>query len=142
MAVGFQVTFDAHDPRALGEFWAQVLGYRSQDPPAGFASWEEFLEQIGVPPEERDSAWAVVDPEGVGPRLFFQRVPEGKTAKNRMHLDVNVAAAVEASERPELIRARARELVELGARQVDEREKMGEFWVVMTDPEGNEFCLQ
>jgi len=142
MAVGFQVTFDAHDPRALGEFWAQVLGYRSQDPPEGFASWEAFLEQIGVPPAERDSAWAVVDPEGVGPRLFFQRVPEGKTAKNRMHLDVNVAAAVEASERPELIRARARELVELGARQVEEREKMGEFWVVMTDPEGNEFCLQ
>ncbi|WP_019137248.1 VOC family protein [Cellulomonas massiliensis] len=142
MAVEFQVTFDAHDPRALGEFWAQVLGYRSQDPPAGFGTWEEFLEHVGVPPEERDSAWAVIDPEGVGPRLFFQRVPEGKTAKNRVHLDVNVAAAVEAPQRPELVRARARELVALGARQVDEREKMGEFWVVMTDPEGNEFCLQ
>ncbi len=144
MAAAFQVTFDAHDPHRLGSFWREVLDYVDQPPPEGFASWEAFLDAQGVPPEGRDSAWAVVDPDGVGPRLYFQRVPEGKTAKNRVHLDVDCGGgpSVPADERRRRIEARAAELVDRGARRIDEKEELGSIWVVMQDPEGNEFCLQ
>lgn len=91
MALDLQITFDCADPAGLSAFWAEALGYRLQDPPAGFASWEEALTAMGVPPERRNDASAVVDPEGSGPRLFFQRVPESKQAKNRVHLDVRAA---------------------------------------------------
>jgi len=88
----------------------------------------------------------VIDPDGVGPRLLFQKVPEGKTAKNRVHLDVNVGAGLERADRPERCRARAAELVELGATELrvfEGEEGPGPgFWIVMADPEGNEFCLQ
>ena len=144
MATGFQVTFDAHDPRRLGTFWGDVLGYVDQPPPAGFDTWDAFLEAQGVPAEQRDSAWSVVDPDGIGPRLLFQRVPEGKTAKNRVHLDVNCGGgrAVPLDERRRRVQARAAELIERGARRIGQGEEPGGFWVVMEDPEGNEFCLQ
>ncbi|WP_394331494.1 VOC family protein [Streptomyces thermolilacinus] len=67
----------------------RVLGYVVPPPPDGFATWDDF--HRAQPPEERGSWFACVDPSGVGPRLYFQRVPEGKTAKNRVHLDVRVA---------------------------------------------------
>src|SRR5689334_12255857 len=88
--IPIQVTFDAADPDALARFWAGVLGYIVQPPPEGFDTWEAFLASIGLPESEWDKASAIVDPEGKGPRLYFQKVPEGKTVKNRMHLDVNV----------------------------------------------------
>ena len=144
MAIGFQVTFDAHDPRALGSFWRDVLGYVDQPPPGDFDTWEAFLEAQGVPPERWDSAWAVVDPDGAGPRLFFQRVPEGKTAKNRVHLDVDCGGgrSVPLDERRRRIEARAAELVRRGAHRIDVGEEPDSVWIVMQDPEGNEFCLQ
>lgn len=145
MAVPVQVTFDAADPVALGTFWREVLGYVEQPPPDGYASWDAFLDSQGVPLEERSSAYAVVDPDGAGPRLFFQRVPEGKTAKNRVHLDVNVGTGLERADRPARCRERAAELVVLGATQLtvfEGEEGPGSFWIVMLDPEGNEFCLQ
>lgn len=143
MAQTIQVTFDAADPQRLGRFWAAVLGYVDQPPPAGHASWEDFLASAGVPESERDSAWSVVDPDGGGPRLFFQRVPEGKTAKNRVHLDVTVSGGrqVPLDERRPRVDARAAELVELGAELVGPGEELGSYWVVLRDPEGNEFCL-
>ena len=76
MARDVQITFDCADPAGLAAFWADTLGYRLQDPPKGFESWEQALEAMGVPPESRNDASAVVDPEGSGPRLFFQRVPD------------------------------------------------------------------
>ena len=82
MARDVQITFDCADPAALSAFWAEALGYRLQDPPGGFETWDQALEAMGVPPENRNDASALVDP-GRGPRLFFQRVPEGKQAKNR-----------------------------------------------------------
>lgn len=145
MAVPVQVTFDAADPATLGRFWGEVLGYVEQPPPDGHASWDAFLDTLGVPPDERNSAYAVIDPDGVGPRLLFQKVPEGKTAKNRVHLDVSVGAGLERADRPARCRQRSAELVELGATQVrvfEGEEGPGSFWIVMTDPEGNEFCLQ
>jgi hypothetical protein len=88
---------------------------------------------MGVPEDQQQSAYAVVDPAGAGPRLFFQRVPEQKTAKNRVHLDVNVGK--------DRLDAKVAELVALGATEHGRREELGSSWVVMRDPEGNEFCL-
>ena len=134
MAHGVQVTFDCAEPGRLAEFWAGVLGYVIQPPPEGFDSWPAFLTSIGVPESEWTSRSAAVDPEGKGPRLFFQRVPELKAAKNRVHLDVNVGhdAVDEAVQR----------LTEAGGTVVRDVSEMGERWVVMADPEGNEFCVQ
>ncbi|WP_456847314.1 VOC family protein [Cellulomonas sp. P5_C6] len=145
MAVPVQVTFDAADPRALGRFWGEVLGYVEPPPPDGFASWGAYVDTLDLPVEQRDALYYVVDPDGVGPRLLFQRVPEAKTAKNRVHLDVNVGEGLDPADRPALCRQRAAELVELGATQLQvfvDEDGPGSFWIVMADPEGNEFCLQ
>ena len=122
---------DAADPAKLAVFWAEALGYVVQPPPPGFDSWDAFAEANGIPPERRNDYSAIIDPDGAGPRFFFQRVPEGKAAKNRVHLDVH--AGLDAVDR----------LVALGATKVEEfdRGPMGR-WVVMLDPEGNEFCVQ
>jgi hypothetical protein len=93
MAFAFQITFDSADPARLGNFWAELLGYVQQPPPNGFASWEEFLRGVGYPEDELYAAYAIVDPEQGGPRIYLQRVPEPKHAKNRVHLDVNVRGA-------------------------------------------------
>jgi hypothetical protein len=144
MATGIQVTFDAADPAALGGFWAEALGYIEQPPPDGFDSWDAFLDSIGVPADQRDTAYAIIDPDGDRPRIYFQKVPEAKTVKNRVHLDLNVAARGETpmSERRETVDAEVTRLVGLGATRHDAVDRDNEYWVVMTDPEGNEFCVQ
>ena len=140
--VTFQVTFDAADPERLGKFWGEVLGYVEQPPPPGFDSWDAFADSVGSPADKRDALYAVIDPDGRRPRLLFQRVPEDKTAKNRVHLDVNVGAGLPEAERSEAVRARVRVLCALGAVEVGELTEYGSHWVVMLDPEGNEFCVQ
>lgn len=143
MATTFQVTFDATNPQALGEFWCAALGYVTQPPPDGFADWDAALDAWGVPPEDRDSRNALVDPDGQGPRIFIQKVPEPKAAKNRVHLDVNVSAGIpDHSDRKAKVRSEADRLTVLGATVSREFEEMGDYWVVLQDPEGNEFCLQ
>lgn len=143
MAQGFQVTFDAHDPQLLAEFWAVALGYVLQPPPPGFESWDAFADEMDIPLDRRDSMSAVVDPDGARPRLLFIKVPEGKTAKNRMHLDIEAPGAREAAEGERIVKARehADRLVAAGATRIDEREEYGSRWIVMHDPEGNEFCV-
>ncbi|MCP3781992.1 MULTISPECIES: VOC family protein [Micromonospora] len=139
-----QITFDCADPAALAAFWATTLGYRLQDPPGGFESWEQALEAMGVPPERRNDASAVVDPAGTGPRLFFQRVPEGKQAKNRVHLDVRAAPGLSGDERMAALEAEAERLVTHGATRLQRHEPappLGAGHLIMADPEGNEFCL-
>lgn len=138
-----QITFDCADPGALARFWAGAIGYEEQAPPEGFESWDQLLAKMGVPEEERDSRSAVIDPEGVRPRLFFQRVPEGKTAKNRMHLDIHVAVGMQGDERRRTIEAESARLTGLGATVLRrlEPEMLSEFCIVMADPEGNEFCV-
>ena len=84
----FQVTFDCAEPERLAGFWCEVLGYVVPPPPEGFATWDDY--DRSLPPQDQGSWFACVDPSGVGPRLFFQRVPEGKVVKNRLHLDVRV----------------------------------------------------
>ncbi|MGW4501065.1 VOC family protein [Micromonospora sp. NPDC004336] len=144
MARDVQITFDCADPAALAAFWADALGYQVQGPPAGFESWEQALEAMGVPPERRNDASAVLDPEGSGPRLFFQRVPEGKRAKNRVHLDVRAAPGLAGDARMAALEAEAERLVSRGATRLDRFEPappLGAGHIVMADPEGNEFCL-
>jgi hypothetical protein len=144
MATPLQIVFDCSDPASLGAFWADALGYVEQPPPEGFTSWVAFLDEIGVPADQRNSAYAVVDPDGSGPRIFFQQVPEGKTVKNRVHLDLNVAGEMGTAleDRKARIEAEAERLVAAGATVVGPKSERGEYWLVMRDPEGNEFCLQ
>ena len=125
MAVRFQVTFDAADPQRLAGFWALALGYQ----PETSSAWD-------------DHGW-LVDPDGVGSRLFFQRVPEPKTAKNRVHLDLHVGGeqGTPPLQRRRRIDAEAERVVAAGATRIAVHDEPDQYWVVLQDPEGNEFCL-
>jgi Glyoxalase-like domain len=144
VATSVQIVFDCADPDKLATFWAAALHYKIQDPPAGFTSWPDFLTAQGIPESEWNSASAVVDPDGKGPRIFFQRVPEGKVVKNRVHLDLNVGGprTAPADERHRRVDAEVDRLVQLGARKSRTVEERGEYFVNMFDPEGNEFDVQ
>ncbi|WP_063057987.1 VOC family protein [Nocardia sienata] len=152
MSRGVQVTFDAHDPQALSSFWRAVLGYIHPGPPGAelpagadpIAAWDDFLAGIGVPEQQRNSMSALEDPDGNGPRLFFQRVPEGKVVKNRVHLDVRVAPGLEGPERMAALEAECDRLLALGGTRIRRHEPAPPLetgFIVMADPEGNEFCL-
>ena len=135
----FQVTLDCVDPHAQARWWAGLLGYAVHDA-HDFVT--ELLESGVLPPDDavevdgrrafRD-ATAAADPSGSRPRLYFQRVPEAKTAKNRLHLDVRT--------RPEDLGAEVARVVGLGASFVEFNSQGEHRWAVMRDPEGNEFCL-
>jgi len=152
MSRTIQVTFDAHDPQKLSRFWADAVGYVNPPPPGRtpapgedpFEAWHAFLAEVGVPESEWNSASAAQDPDGTGPRLFFQRVPEGATAKNRVHLDLRAAPDLEGEERMAALDTEAERLVALGATRVERHEPappMTAGHLVMADPEGNVFCL-
>jgi predicted enzyme related to lactoylglutathione lyase len=106
------VTMDARDPETLAPFWAAALGYQVVFKEGSY---------VGLVPDGRP-----------GPTLLLQKVPEDKSGKNRVHLDLKV---------PDF-EAEATRLEELGARRTSgvERE-LGASWIVMADPEGNEFCV-
>ncbi len=125
MSVRFQVTFDAADPEGLAAFWETALGYERQDPPEGYATWEEWAAGVGIPKERWNDFAARVDPDGVRPRLFFQRVPEPKTVKNRVHLDVNVSGdrSVPRAERRRQVDAEVERLVRAGAKRLKVNEE-------------------
>ncbi|WP_193610203.1 VOC family protein [Nocardioides lijunqiniae] len=126
MATPWTLGCDAADPHALAAFWAGALDYV---PEPGY--------------DDPDGA-SIVDPDGVAPAISFLRVPEGKTAKNRMHIDVRVAGEPpwDLAEREWLIRAKADALQATGATHVREQHYDGALGhVVMLDPEGNEFCV-
>ncbi len=152
MSRTIQVTFDAQDPETLSRFWAAAMGYVNPPPPGRelepgqdpFDAWHAFLAEVGVPESEWSSASAAQDPDGDGPRLFFQRVPEGKSAKNRVHLDLRAAPGLDGDERMAALEAECERLVALGGTRVERHEPsppMSAGHIVMTDPEGNEFCL-
>jgi hypothetical protein len=120
----FQVTFDCAEPARVARFWAETLGYRA-----------DFDDDQG--------AAAAVDPSGSGPRLFFQRVPEGKVVKNRVHLDVRVGTGLVGDERLAVLETECARLEALGAvrGQLLLADDENESCQVMQDVEGNEFCL-
>jgi len=146
MSTPIQVVIDCADPGRLSQFWATALHYKVDDPPPGFDSWPDFLRAQEVPESEWNSASAVSDPVGKGPRVFFLRVPELKQGKNRLHLDLNVGGGRSFSleQRQDTIAAEVDRLESAGATvaKPGEVSSLGEYWVIMTDPEGNEFCLQ
>jgi hypothetical protein len=144
MATPIQIVFDANDPAQLADFWALALGYVVQPPPEGFDSWDDWARGMDIPEENWNDARALVDPGGIGPRIFFQRVPEGKTAKNRLHLDVNAGGGPDTpiTDRRRHVDAEVDRLVAAGATVIGPVEQRGEYWVVLGDPEGNEFCVQ
>jgi len=108
-----ELVIDAAEPRQIAQFWAAVLGYRVTD-------------------DSNDNDVELQAPDGSPPSLLFTRVPEGKSVKNRLHIDVNPSGQDQQAE--------LQRLIELGARHVDIGQ--GEqTWFVLADPEGNEFCL-
>lgn len=139
----FQVTFDANDPAKLADFWQVALDYKRDDPPNGFDTWDAFLKEAGVPEEKWNDADAIVPSNGSGPRIYFQKVPEGKVAKNRIHLDLRAAHGLKDIERMIALEKKAVLLEGIGAsriRRVD-ADGLNVGFIVMADPEGNEFCL-
>lgn len=93
MATKFQVAIDCADAARLVRFWAEALHYQVEPPPAGFETWNAYWRSIGVSEDELDdsvdAADSIIDPAGVGPRIVFLIVPEGKTVKNRLHFDLD-----------------------------------------------------
>ncbi|TDU73625.1 VOC family protein [Streptomyces sp. KS 21] len=136
----FQVTFDCAEPARLAAFWCEVLGYVVPTVPEGFATWEEY--HLSLPPED-EIYFACTDPSGVAPRLLFQRVPEGKVVKNRVHLDVRAGTGLVGEERLATLEAECARLMALGAKHVltQRADGVNESCITMQDIEGNEFCL-
>jgi len=135
----FQIVIDSNDPHRIVRFWAQALGMEIEDHhdqvvamlEAGQAEEEDIVTIDGR------RAWkegaALRDPEGRRPRILFQLVPEPKTTKNRVHLDVRVG--------DEHREARVEELIAAGAERLWDGQQGPFRWVTMADPEGNEFCV-
>ncbi|HEX2050418.1 MAG TPA: VOC family protein [Actinomycetota bacterium] len=123
------LTFDASHPRTVADFWAAALGYEV----APYTDEEiSRLRALGVD-DVRDDPSVLVRPPGDGPVMFFTKVPEGKTVKNRLHLDL----APDGDLQVEVER-----LVRLGAHVVARFEEEHGARAVMRDPEGNEFCVE
>ncbi len=149
MTTPIQLTIDCAAPSSQARFWATALRWDLEPPPDGADSWLEYWRSIGVAedeldPEDTDSN-SIVDPAGHGPRIWFQQVPEGKTVKNRLHLDLKVGGGrtVPIAERRLLVDAEVARLTEAGASTlyVTDPTEMEHYAVTMTDPEGNEFCV-
>jgi hypothetical protein len=139
------LTFDATHAPTLAAFWMLALGYEAAPPPKGFQSWDDWFDRFEVPEQERDGLASIVDPDGLLPRISFLRVPEPKTAKNRIHLDVQVGGgrSVEHAVRWPRVEAMVEVLTAAGGHVLSvHREPGGEpDHVVMLDPEGNELCV-
>ena len=144
MATPIQVVFDCADPAVVAQFWAEALGYELQGPPRPTAAWLAWQVEQGVAEEHRNDASAIIDPDGNGPRIYFQRVPEPKTVKNRLHIDINASgpAGTPPAERRARVDNTVERLTSLGATLVTARADYGEYYVTMLDPEGNEFDVQ
>jgi len=146
MAVSYQLVIDCTSPEPLARFWAEALHYVIAPPPSGFDSWDDFYRSIGLPEEELGGgADRIEDPNGEGPGIWFQVVPEKKSIKNRIHIDVNASGGRESSLdiRRERVEAEAARLVALGATRLPTtvQEGLDHYAVALTDPEGNEFDI-
>jgi hypothetical protein len=138
------ITMDCTNARVQAEFWMAALGYVEAPPPKGWETWESWLIDLEVPRDEWDDGASICDPAGAYPTISFLRVPEPKTAKNRVHLDVKVSGGRhrDEAERTPLIEAKVAQLEALGGTVQRRDELQGRLdHVVMLDPEGNEFCV-
>lgn len=145
MSVPWTVTFDCHDAAALATFWKAAFGYVDAPPPQGWDTWEAWLRHFEVPEDEWGDGASICDPDGVRPRITFLKVPEGKTAKNRLHLDVQIGGGrhLPHDERWARVTAKVDELIAVGGTVLSTFEGHDGLpdHVVMTDPEGNELCI-
>ncbi len=140
MALDVQIAIDCTSPHDLADWWAEALGWEveAQDErfilrmiEEGHAREEETVRHRGALVWR--SATALIAPDPGRPRMLFQRVPEAKTVKNRLHLDVHVGAERREAEVVRLLASGATELW---------RASQGPYeWVTLADPEGNEFCV-
>jgi len=137
MALSFGVTIDCGRPVALAKFWCDLLGYVEEPAPDGYASWQEYDAANGVTPAEAESGCTIIDPTGHGPRLYFQQVPEGKRGKNRVHLDIAASVRHQWTD----VTAAVDRAVARGASVIRESDNPHDKFIVLADPEGNEFCL-
>lgn len=142
MAYDFQVTFDCADPHALADWWADALGWEVEPSKEDFI--RDLIEQGHASADDTThhngvlvwrSGAAINHPDGPtrAPRILFQLVPEGKTVKNRVHLDVRVGAD-KVADVAERLKAR-------GATYLHDGRQGPNSWVTLADPEGNELCL-
>jgi hypothetical protein len=145
MAYDLHLVFDCADVDLVSRFWLTALeGYTYPGsppdapgaPPAGFATWEEWADAQGIPADQRYLARTIIDPTGKRPDIFFNQVPEPKTVKNRVHLDIAVSRSVPPEEREARVEAEVERLITAGATLVS-RSHLS----VLRDPEGNEFCV-
>lgn len=146
MAVSYQLVIDCASPEPLARFWAEALHYVIASPPAGFGSWDDVYRSIGVSEDELGiGADRIEDPEGEGPDIWFQVVPERKSVKNRLHIDLHASGGREAplETRRERVEAEAARLVALGAtrKHAIVEEGLDHYAVALSDPEGNEFDI-
>jgi len=144
--VRFQLVIDCTGPDRLARFWAAALGYELALPPAGFATWDDYYRDLGVPEEELGVGEdRISDPQGHGPDIWFQVVPETKDVKNRLHLDILVSGGRTDpfQTRRQRVDAEASRLVALGATitRLLYQEGLDHYGVAMKDPEGNEFDI-
>ncbi|WP_159612705.1 VOC family protein [Glutamicibacter sp. JC586] len=148
MNTSWQLVVDCADPQLMVEFWSQALHYAPEPPPASHQTWRAYWQEMGVPEEELppgagDLAESLVDPQERGPRWWFQQVPESKSIKNRLHVDLLVGGGrgVPFEQRKQRVRQEAKRLVSLGAviRHEMNSPEMDHFAVCLADPEGNEF---
>jgi hypothetical protein len=133
----FGVTIDCRDPRALAAFWRLVLDFEDEPSPEGYPNWAEYDSAHGVSAEDAEAGHTIIDPTGSGPRIYFQEVPDAKLVKNRVHLDV---VASPTHEWPEVL-STADRIAANGGCVVGESNDPDDRFIVMMDPEGNEFCL-
>ena len=146
MAVSYQLVIDCASPEPLARFWAEALHYVIATPPAGFESWDDFYRSIGVSEDELGiGADRIEDPRGEGPDIWFQVVPERKSIKNRLHIDLHASGGrdLPLETRRERVEAEVARLVALGAtrKQAILEEGLDHYAVALSDPEGNEFDI-
>ena len=138
MLTRIDLTLDCANPQLLAVFWKTAAGYVDEPPPSPFATREEWLSQFDDEFDDgMDAAW-LHDPTGVAPRLSLLQVPEPKTAKNRLHLDLRGSGDGTPEQRWSCVKTEVARLAAAGAATVQE---FSGHHVVMTDPEGNEFCV-
>jgi hypothetical protein len=147
-----QIVIDCSDPALLVPFWSLALDYVPSPPPPGFVTWNDWYRSVGVPDDELDLTGngtdRLVDPTGAGPPIWFQAVPEGKSVKNRLHLDIFVGrddqgVKLSYEERRQRVRGKADQLLAAGASELrlEDDPSYERFFVTLGDPEGNEFCV-
>jgi len=138
MLIRVDLTLDCANPEALAAFWRTAAGYVNEPPPPPFRTRDEWLAQFV---DEDDgvmgAAW-LHDPTGVAPRLCLLQVPEPKTAKNRLHLDLRVSGSGTPEEKWSRVTVEVARLTAAGGAVVC---TFTGHHVVMIDPEGNEFCV-